>query len=101
MQNDMDIETIRISASSPYCNVMLKDTALRTKHNLTIVAIKRGKLVIPVPAGDETILAGDIVMVFGKAEDIIDAFPSENDEEIQGCAVTIPLPKEAQPEGHL
>lgn len=98
MQDDMDIETIRISASSPYCDVMLKDTALRSKHNLTIVAIKRGKLVIPVPAGDETILAGDIVMVFGKPEDVIDAFPSASNEEIQSRAVIIPPPEETQPE---
>jgi CPA2 family monovalent cation:H+ antiporter-2 len=94
MQDGMDMETIRISASSPYCGVMLKDTALRAQHNLTIVAIKRGKLVIPVPAGDEIILAGDIVMVFGKPEDVINAFPSESDEDISGCAVIIPPPEE-------
>ena len=100
MQEDMDIETIRISASSPYCDVMLKDTSLRSEHNLTIVAIKRGKLVIPVPTGDETILAGDIVMVFGKPEDVIDAFPSESEEEIQGCAIVIPPPEEIPPNGN-
>jgi len=99
MQENMDIETIRITQSSPYVDVMLKDTALRSKYNLTIVAIKRGETVFPLPAADETILAGDIVMVFGKPEDVISAFPSESDEEIQGCAVVIPLPEERPPEG--
>ena len=99
MQEDMDIETIRITDASPYSNVMLKDTALRTTHNLTIIAIKRGKSVIPVPAGDETIFAGDIVMVFGKPENVISAFPSESDEEIHGCAVVLPLPEEKPPKG--
>ena len=101
MQEDMDIETIRITPSSPYCNVMLKDTALRTAHNLTVIAIKRGKTVIPVPAADEAILAEDIVMVFGKPENVIDAFPSETDEDITGCAVVIPLPKERPTEERL
>jgi CPA2 family monovalent cation:H+ antiporter-2 len=98
MQEDMDIETIRITPSSPYCNVMIKDTSLRTTHNLTIIAIKRGKSVIPVPAADEAILAGDVVMIFGKPEDVIRAFPSESDEKIKGCAVVLPL-EEKPPEG--
>ena len=99
LQDDMDIETIRISASSPYCDVMLKDTTLRATHNLIVVAIKRGKEVIPVPAADETILEGDIIMVFGKPEDVIDAFPSESDEEIEACAVPLPPPEEKPAEG--
>jgi len=99
MQEGMDIETIRITQLSPYSNVMIKDTALRTTHNLTIIAIKRGKSVITVPAEDETILAGDIVMVFGKPEDVISAFPSESDEKIHGCATVLPLPEEKPPKG--
>jgi CPA2 family monovalent cation:H+ antiporter-2 len=88
IQEDMEIETIRIPPSSVYCDIPLKDTSLRSVYNITVVAIKRDKTVIPVPMGEEKIQAGDIVMVFGNPENIIKAFPSDLDE-IQGCPVVL------------
>ena len=88
IQEDMEIETIRIPPSCSYCDVPLKDTPLRSVHNVTIVAIKRDKTVISVPMGEEKIQAGDVVMVFGKPEDVIKAFPSDLDE-VQGYPVVV------------
>ncbi|MDW8236925.1 MAG: TrkA family potassium uptake protein [Aquificaceae bacterium] len=48
----------------------LKELDLRRKHDMTVLAIKRGERFIVNPSGDELILSDDILIVLGNTERI-------------------------------
>ncbi|PWR75730.1 cation:proton antiporter [Methanospirillum stamsii] len=74
---DIEIRTIRISDDSPYSGIPLKKTMIRSNYQVSIVAIRRGHQMIVSPGGDEIICTGDLVMVLGRPEDILTAFPND------------------------
>ncbi|MFF8605688.1 cation:proton antiporter regulatory subunit [Streptomyces sp. NPDC015346] len=70
---------VEVRASSPYAGRPLGLTRARTRTGASIVAIVRGENVIASPAADETLQAGDVLVVIGTREGIADV-----DEIIQG-----------------
>jgi TrkA domain protein len=58
-------EQIRIPAGSPYAGGVLGDTKARTRTSSSIVAIIRGKDVIPSPAPSTPLEAGDTIIGVG------------------------------------
>ncbi|NLV26500.1 MAG: potassium transporter KefB [Methanomicrobiales archaeon] len=74
---DIEIRTIRIPDNSGYIGMPLKETMIRSKFQVSIVAIRRGQQMIVSPGGEESICAQDLVMVLGRPENILTAFSSE------------------------
>ncbi|WP_435549415.1 potassium channel family protein [Desulfobacterium sp. N47] len=68
---DIKMEEIAVSESSKIINVMLKDTGIRQKYNLIIIAIKKhdGSMTFN-PSSETKIQAGDTVIVVGKDENL-------------------------------
>ena len=64
---DIRMEEIPVSASSDLVNVMLKDTGIRQKYNLIIIAIKKpDKSMLFNPSFEATIEMGDTVIAVGE-----------------------------------
>lgn len=74
---EIEIRTIRMKDDSPYAGQMLKDTLIRSRFKVSIVAIRRGHEMLVSPGGEEYIQKDDLVMVLGKPEDIKAAFKPE------------------------
>jgi len=74
---DIEMRTIRIKENSPYCDKQLKETCIRSRYHVSIVAIRRDRDMLVSPGGEERITEGDLVMVLGKPEDIIVAFAED------------------------
>jgi voltage-gated potassium channel len=70
-RKDIKMEEIPVSASSGIINIMLKDSGIRQKYNLIIIAIKKqdGKMLFN-PSFETKIQAGDIVIAVGEDENL-------------------------------
>jgi len=66
-RKDIQMEEIPVSASSDLVNVLLKDTGIRQKYNLIIIAIKKqdGSMLFN-PSFEATIEVGDTVIAVGE-----------------------------------
>jgi voltage-gated potassium channel len=66
-RTDIQMEEIPVSASSNLVNVMLKDTGIRQKYNLIIIAIKKpDKGMLFNPSFEATIEMGDTIIAVGE-----------------------------------
>ena len=66
-RKDIQMEEIPVSASSHLVNVMLKDTGIRQKYNLIIIAIKKqDNSMLFNPSFEATIEVGDTVIAVGE-----------------------------------
>jgi len=66
-RKDIQMEEIPVSASSDLVNVLLKDTGIRQKFNLIIIAIKKqDKSMLFNPSFEATIEVGDTVIAVGE-----------------------------------
>jgi voltage-gated potassium channel len=66
-RKDIQMEEIPVSASSDLVNVMLKDTGIRQKYNLIIIAIKKpGKSMLFNPSFEAIIEVGDTIIAVGE-----------------------------------
>ena len=66
-RKDIQMEEIPVSASSDLVNVMLKDTGIRQKYNLIIIAIKKpDNSMLFNPSFEATIEVGDTVIAVGE-----------------------------------
>ena len=66
-RKDIQMEEIPVSASSDLVNVLLKDTGIRQKYNLIIIAIKKqDKSMLFNPSFEATIEVGDTVIAVGE-----------------------------------
>ena len=70
-RKDIKMEEIPVDASSPLVNLMLKDSGIRQKFNLIIIAIKaaQGDMLFN-PSFETVIKGGDTVIAMGKSEDL-------------------------------
>lgn len=71
---DIEIRTIRITEDSPYVGILLKETQIRSRFQVSIVAIRRGQQMLVSPGGEVRIQDDDLVMVLGKPDAISIAF---------------------------
>jgi voltage-gated potassium channel len=66
-RKDIQMEEIPVSASSDLVHVMLKDTGIRQKYNLIIIAIKKpDKSMLFNPSFKATIEVGDTIIAVGE-----------------------------------
>ncbi|RJP86907.1 MAG: potassium channel protein [Desulfobacteraceae bacterium] len=70
-RKDIKMEEIPVDPSSPLVNLMLKDSGIRQKFNLIIIAIKaaHGDMLFN-PSFETVIKGGDTVIAMGKSEDL-------------------------------
>ncbi len=66
---DIQMDEIPVNPTSPLANVMLKDSGIRQKYNLIIIAVKKpnGSMLFN-PSFETVIQGGDTVIAMGKTE---------------------------------
>ncbi len=72
-RKDIQMEEIPVDPASPLVNIMLKDSGIRQKFNLIIIAIKKsdGNMLFN-PSFETVINSGDTVIAMGKGENLIE-----------------------------
>ena len=65
---DAEIATFRIGGDAPAAGRSVAELALRKRHGVTLLTIRRGEGMIYNPEAETLILAGDILVVFGAPE---------------------------------
>jgi voltage-gated potassium channel len=69
---DIQMEELPVKETSPLVNIMLKDTGIRQKYNLIIIAIKKENGDMEFNPSFETVFrAGDTVIAVGKDSDLM------------------------------
>ncbi|WP_047152023.1 potassium channel family protein [Aneurinibacillus tyrosinisolvens] len=70
-EEDYGVEEIVFQDSSVLAHKMLKEARVREEYGVTIVAIKRGAMIISNPGPEETLEPGDVVIVFGTKKQMV------------------------------
>jgi len=68
----MDLAVFEVEEKSPVAGKSLKETAMRRRHNLTVVAVERAGETRLNPDGEFTLQSGDKAYVFGHQSDVAD-----------------------------
>ncbi|MCX9085477.1 MAG: cation:proton antiporter [Candidatus Methanoperedens sp.] len=68
---DIEIETIRVEATSPLAGRSLANIGFRKKYGVTVLAIRRGEKTITNPSGETQLDVQDIVILLGTRESIV------------------------------
>jgi voltage-gated potassium channel len=72
-RKDIQMEEIPVDPASPLVNVMLKDSGIRQKFNLIIIAIKKpNDEMLFNPSFETVINSGDTVIAMGKTEGLLE-----------------------------
>jgi len=72
-RKDIQMEEIPVAPSSSLVNIMLKDSGIRQKFNLIIIAIKKTNGDMQFNPSFETVIkSGDTVIAMGKTENLIE-----------------------------
>jgi len=72
---DAEISTYRLDADAPAAGKKIADIALRKKHGITLLAIRRGEEMLYNPDAETLLMAGDILVLFGSPEKMTEAAP--------------------------
>ncbi|MDX1493368.1 MAG: cation:proton antiporter [Longimicrobiales bacterium] len=72
---DVEIQTLRVDEDSPLVGKALNETDLRNLYGVSVVAVRRGGAMIPNPGGREVVLADDLLVLLGLAEEIAAVTP--------------------------
>ncbi|MCX9015279.1 MAG: cation:proton antiporter [Candidatus Methanoperedens sp.] len=67
---DIEIDTLKVEETSTMAGKTLAEMNIRRKFGVTVLAIRRGSQTLPNPDGDETIHAGDTLIVLGLPDKI-------------------------------
>ncbi|WP_422698365.1 potassium channel family protein [Desulfotomaculum nigrificans] len=68
--NDMDLklEEFLIEPSCSLVNKPIKETGIRERYGVQVLAIQRGERLIPNPSPEEVLLTGDVIITFGTSQ---------------------------------
>jgi CPA2 family monovalent cation:H+ antiporter-2 len=72
--SDFDIETYLIDEHTHALGRSLKDLRIHSEMDATVIAVRRGKEVIPNPEPEFIFKPGDVVYLIGKREKVCKAF---------------------------
>jgi CPA2 family monovalent cation:H+ antiporter-2 len=70
---ETEVATVRISGSSFLVDRTLAQAGLREEFGITLLALRRGQDTVANPPPDTQFLEGDLLIVFGRTEDIANA----------------------------
>lgn len=68
--DDVEITPLKVASSSPIAGKTLGETAMRTKYDVTLLAVRRGKQTLPNPGADFMLLGEDRLILLGKPHNI-------------------------------
>jgi CPA2 family monovalent cation:H+ antiporter-2 len=68
--SDFEMKVAQLEEKSVFTDKTIGDIGLRKNFGVTIMAIRRGDKIEPNPAADEKLLAGDVLIFFGNAENL-------------------------------
>ena len=68
--SDVEVSTFRINNSSPFAGQALRQAELRNKYGVTVLAIRRDLQLLPNPAAETQLHAGDVLVVLGEPDKI-------------------------------
>ena len=68
--SDFEMKVVQLDEKSVFTDRTIGDIGLRKNFGVTIMAIRRGDKIEPNPAADEKLLAGDVLILFGNAENM-------------------------------
>ncbi len=61
---------MEFGALEEWVDLPLKESNIRQRHNVSVVAIRSGKQILVAPDGNAVVRAGDILVVIGENEDL-------------------------------
>ncbi|MCL6477158.1 MAG: potassium channel protein [Peptococcaceae bacterium] len=67
---NIELEEIFLGFGSPLIGAELKNSGLREKYNILLLAIKRGQDIVLNPSPDEVFIPGDVLIVLGAGESL-------------------------------
>ena len=67
---EVSITTLTVESGSPLSGITLGEINLRKRHNLLVLAIRRGEEIITNIGGEIRIEAGDSAIIYAKPEDV-------------------------------
>ncbi len=65
-----DYSVFEITPMEPWLNKSIEQVGVRTKYHISILAIKEGENIIPLPKADHVFTKSEHLIVFGKKEDV-------------------------------
>ena len=68
----LEIDQVEIKPGSPMINRALRDTGIRSDHDVIVIAIKRGGEMIFNPSADAAISEGDFLVAIGSHDSLLD-----------------------------
>ncbi|HPC47458.1 MAG TPA: NAD-binding protein, partial [Deltaproteobacteria bacterium] len=72
---DFKVHTLKVHHGCSLAGRPLIETQIRKKHNVSILAIRRGGHTIVNPGGDDTLEPGDIIVVSGDLDSVLRLIP--------------------------
>jgi voltage-gated potassium channel len=69
-QGRQSLHTLRLQPGGPLAGHTISDCRLRHDFGIVVLAIHREGVFLPNPGGEETLRAGDILLVIGRPEQI-------------------------------
>jgi CPA2 family monovalent cation:H+ antiporter-2 len=64
-----EVRSYRVSTGSEAAERTLAELDLRRRHQVTVLAVRRGEQILANPGGEEQLHAEDVVVLLGKVED--------------------------------
>jgi CPA2 family monovalent cation:H+ antiporter-2 len=71
MLSDVSIATVRIHPGSTAAGATIGELGLRRSHGLTVLALRRGELLISDPGAETGLKAGDLLVLMAKPERLV------------------------------
>lgn len=68
--SELEVSTLAVARGAAVAGQALADTDLRRLYGLTVVAIRRGELMIPNPGADTVVHEGDQLIVLGLSDEV-------------------------------
>ncbi|MGM9799410.1 MAG: cation:proton antiporter [Muribaculaceae bacterium] len=79
--SDLHLAYMRVGYGCKFVGMKLMDSPLRSEYGVSVVNIRRGNEVIPVPGGNTRLYPGDVVGVIGNDEQIQKIIPDIEKEQ--------------------
>ncbi|MEJ2170482.1 MAG: TrkA C-terminal domain-containing protein, partial [Desulfobacterales bacterium] len=73
--NDVEVTTLRLVHGSPVAGKTLSDIALRKRHGVSVVAIRRNSKLLPNPGAETKLNENDVLFLLGSNDQIAAAVP--------------------------
>jgi CPA2 family monovalent cation:H+ antiporter-2 len=69
--SDSEMKVIQLEEGSPFAGKTIAEIGMRKNYGVTILAIRRQEKMEPNPAADTRLLAGDVLILFGTNENML------------------------------